>query len=576
MSWEAVFSPGAVLPIAVLLPACCALAAAAGGRTACRLVAGSAAPAAAVALLLSDGATTTLPWVLLHARLGIDPTGRMFLLFTSVLWLLAGIYGTRYLGSDPRKGRFFFFYGLALSGNLALIVAWDMVSFFTGFAVMSFASYGLVVHTGGPEALRAGRVYLTLVVIGEVLLFSGLVLVAATAGAYDLVQPAPAKVPPAAVLLLVVGFGIKAGALPLHVWLPLAHSAAPTPASAVLSGAMINAGLLGWMRFLAPATPGTETWGAALMVAGAAAAFYGVGVGVTQSSPKTILAYSSISQMGLITTAFGIALFEPGAAVPALQSVEIYAMHHGFAKGALFLGVGLMAVAGSPRQAQVVWLGLVLAALSLAGAPFTSGAFAKAWVKAAAGMLPQPASGALSLVLPLAAVGTTLLLGRFLHVMRNRSPAPAHPADMTLWVPWALLLAPSALIPAGVQAPELDPVLTVRALASTVWPVAAGAALLVLAAAGARLGSRMPRLPAGDLVEIYLRAWLGLAGIWEHVRGVAWAGRGFRQTLEQARLKAFEAGESIDAFMTDRRVQGVLFLLLICLFYLSGILQTAY
>jgi hypothetical protein len=224
----------------------------------------------------------------------------------------------------------------------------------------------------------------------------------------------------------------------------------------------------------------------------------------------------------------------------------------------------------------VVWLGLALAAMSLAGAPFTSGAFAKAWVKAAAGMLPQPASGALSVVLPLAAVGTTLLLGRFLYVMRNRSPAPAHPAGMTLWVPWALLLAPILLIPAGVQAPELDPVLTVRALAATVWPVAAGAALLVLAAAGARLGRRMPRLPAGDLVEIYLRAWLGLAGIWEHVRGVAWVGTSFRQTLERARLKAFEAGESIDAFMTDRRVQGVLFLLLICLFYLSGVLQTAY
>jgi formate hydrogenlyase subunit 3/multisubunit Na+/H+ antiporter MnhD subunit len=576
MSWEVIVSPGVLLPTAILLPACCALAAALGGLTACRLVAGSAAPAVAAAALLPDGCWTALSWVLLHARLGIDPTGRVFLLFTSVLWLLSGVYGTRYLGSDPRKGRFYVFYGLALSGNLALIVAWDMVSFFTGFAVMSFASYGLVVHSGEPEALRAGRVYLALVVIGEVLLFSGLVLVAAEAGAYDLVQPSPSKVPPAALLLLVAGFGIKAGALPLHVWLPLAHSAAPTPASAVLSGAMINAGLLGWVRFLAPAAPGTEAWGAALLAAGAAAAFYGVGVGLTQSNPKTILAYSSISQMGLITTAFGIALFEPGASGPALRSVETYAMHHGFAKGALFLGVGLLAAAGSPRQARLAWFGLVLAALSLAGAPFTSGAFAKAWVKAAAGMLPERASGALSVVLPLAAVGTTLLLGRFLYVMRNRPPAPAHPARAALWVPWALLLAPTVLIPAGAQVLEPGPVAAVGAFAAAIWPVAAGAAIVVLAAAAARTGKRMPRLPAGDLVDVYGWAWRGLVGIRKRVRGVEWRSVKTRRTIEHLRRKAFTAGDALDALLTDGRLQSVLLLLLIGLLYLSGVLPAAF
>jgi formate hydrogenlyase subunit 3/multisubunit Na+/H+ antiporter MnhD subunit len=339
---------------------------------------------------------------------------------------------------------------------------------------------------------------------------------------------------------------------------------------------MINAGLLGWVRFLAPAAPGTEAWGAALMAAGAAAAFYGVGIGVTQSNPKTILAYSSISQMGLITTALGIALFEPGASGPALRSVDIYAMHHGFAKGALFLGVGLVSAAGSHRQARVVWFGLLLAALSLAGAPFTSGAFAKAWVKAAAGMLPQPASNALSVVLPLAAVGTALLLGRFLYVMWNRSPAPARPAGAALWVPWALLLVPTVLIPAGAQVLEPGPVDAVGAVAAAVWPIAAGAAIVALAAAGARRGKRMPRLPAGDLVEIYGWAWRGLVGTWSRWRGDGWRSLGSRGMFKHLRLKAFAASDALEAWLTVDGLQGVLLVLLIGVLTLSGVLAAAF
>ena len=114
---------------------------------------------------------------------------------------------------------------------------------------------------------------------------------------------------------------------------------APTPVSAVLSGSMINTGLLGWIRFFSPGLGlGMEpAWGDAFLTAGLAAAFYGVLLGLTQSKPKTILTYSSISQTGLITAAFGLSLFEPSASLPAHQTVLLYAMHHGFAKGALFL-----------------------------------------------------------------------------------------------------------------------------------------------------------------------------------------------------------------------------------------------
>lgn len=571
MIWDPALLTKIWVAAAACLPALCAMAPAVSeGRCGRNLIAWSAAPALGAALFLHDGSSAVYPWVFLHARIGLDPTGRVFLLFTSALWLLSGIYATSYLRSDPRQGRFFFFYGLAMSGNLGLILAQDMISFFVLFALMSFASYGLVVHTGEPEARRAGRVYIILVVIGEVLLFSGLILLAGAGEHYDLLHLAPGGVSPAARLLLITGFGIKAGALPLHVWLPLAHSAAPTPASAVLSGSMINAGLLGWIRFLPPGS-GLEmepAWGAALIAAGLAAAFYGVLLGITQSKPKTILAYSSISQMGLITSAFGLSLFEPAASVPAYQSVLLYAMHHGFAKGALFLGVGIMPTACGPWKSRLAWGGLALAALSLAGAPFTSGSFAKAWVKIAAAAMSQPASIVLPILLSIAAVGSTLLMGRFFQVLARSAQAPDHAAGKAMWIPWMGLLAPTLLIPT--LYPTAAPVATFTIAA--VWPVAVGMALLLLAWAALRRGGsvKMPHLPPGDLLEVYSAIFIGLRRAWGHVWVTEGAECHFRGTLEKAFLKAFAAGHALEAILGNWQVSGLLFLFLMFVFYLSS------
>lgn len=556
---------------AVCLPALCAMAPAfSEGRYGRRLIAWSAAPALGAALFLNDGSAAAYPWVFLHAQIGLDPTGRVFLLFTSALWLLSGIYATCYLRSDPRQGRFFFFYGLSMSGNLGLILAQDMISFFVLFALMSFASYGLVVHTGEPEARRAGRVYIILVVIGEVLLFSGLILLVGAGENYDLLHRAPGAASPAARLLLVTGFGIKAGALPLHVWLPLAHSAAPTPASAVLSGSMINAGLLGWARFLPPGSgPEVEpAWGAALITAGLAAAFYGALLGITQSKPKTVLAYSSISQMGLITAAFGLSLFEPAASVAAYPSALLYAMHHGFAKGALFLGVGILPAACSPWRSRLAWGGLALAALSLAGAPFTSGAFAKAWVKIAAAEIAQPASTVLSILLSIAAVGSTLLMGRFFQVLARSVPVPGASAGKAMWIPWMGLLAPTLLIPPLYPTAAPVAAFTVAAL----WPVAVGMVLLILAWAAWRRGVsvKMPHLPAGDLLALYSAVFTGLGRAWGHVGVAGREGGCLREALAKAFLKTCAAGHALESILGDWRVPGLLFLFLMCLFYLSS------
>ena len=224
-----------------------------GGRLALRLAPWSPLPALLIAAWPGGVDGSTLPWLLEGSRWGLDPTGQVFLLLTSFLWLMAGLYARRYFEGKSTR-RFFTFHLLTLTGNLGIAAAQDLISFYLFFALMTFAGYGLVVHTGTGPALRAGRVYLVMAVMGEALLISGLILAASSAASLALgdVAAAVGASPHRDLVigLLLAGFGVKAGALPLHMWLPLAHPVAPTPASAVLSGSMIKAGLLGWLRFL--------------------------------------------------------------------------------------------------------------------------------------------------------------------------------------------------------------------------------------------------------------------------------------------------------------------------------------
>ncbi|MDQ4106380.1 MAG: NADH-ubiquinone oxidoreductase, partial [Actinomycetota bacterium] len=208
----------------------------------------------ALGLALSGtGSSAEIPWLLFGIQLGLDGTTRVFLLFTAVLWTLAGLYARSYLKEDPKKYRFFASYLVTMTGNLGLIMARDLASFYLFFTLMSFTAYGLVVHEGTNRVRYAARVYLVMTVIGEAFILPAVLITAAT-GATDLdavaagVAIAPTR--DLIIALALVGFGVKAGALVLHVWLPLAHPAAPTPASAVLSGTMIKAGLLGWVFFL--------------------------------------------------------------------------------------------------------------------------------------------------------------------------------------------------------------------------------------------------------------------------------------------------------------------------------------
>lgn len=402
-------------------------------------------PALLAALVVPVGTRLELPWLFLGTALALDPLAQVYLLFTALLWLAASVYSAFSLRGTPHAGRFGALFLLAMAGNLWLIVGQDLFSFYAGFAMMGLASYGLVIHDASPSALRAGKVYLVMALLGEVSLFAALVIIAQQTGSSE---PSPqdlAQLTALPIALVLLGLGVKAGLVPLHLWLPLAHPAAPVPASAVLSGTMIKVALLGWLRFLPVGTQALPEWGGLLAAGGLLTLFYALPVGLVQSDPKAILAYSSVSKMGLLMLVLGLVLMQPALAPVGVAGIALYAASHALAKGGLFLGIGLrkQAAATPPLVQPLVLGGSLFLALALVGAPFTSGAVAKYAVKPVIEAADWPWVAA---AVAVSTVGTTLLMGRFLWVSAGTR---THSAPGYLWpgIAWALLIALVALFP---------------------------------------------------------------------------------------------------------------------------------
>ena len=428
-----------LIPIALLLPLALALwlamAAGAWRRSGRWLLPAASLPAVALALLPAE--TIRVDWLLLGLDLGTDAASRPFLLLLGIAWSLAAWHALDYVHDHGR--RFWLFWLLTLTGISAVFLAQDAAGFYSGYVVMTLAGYGLVLHDRTEEARRAGRVYLVLGLIGEVLIVSGLFALAARFGNVTLVELAAelrSNGPGGwAAGLLFAGFAVKMGTLPLHVWLPLAHPVAPVPASAILSGVIVKAGLFGWIRFLPPEALPTAAPMEVLVVLGLAGAFYAALMGLTQSRPKAILAWSTVSQMGLLLGIFAATLAGPLERDLLLPVLALWALHHGLTKAALFLATGCAPTTTLWRRVL-----FIVPALSLAGAPLTTGALAKSAAKGgfAAAQLPDWVIAAYTL----SSVTTALLLVHLYQRLRatDAQERSAHPA-------WVLLTIAALAVP---------------------------------------------------------------------------------------------------------------------------------
>jgi hydrogenase-4 component B len=461
----------------------------------------AALPALLLALLAPVGSAVTLPWLLLGVHLELDAVGHLFLLFSSLIWLATGAYVAFGRAADAASGAFGVYFLLAMAGNLLLIVAADMLTFYTGFALMGLSAYGLVLRRS-QRARRAGRVYLAFTLAGELALFGAMLLLFGAGGSLLFSNLATGPLPDGAVALLLLGFGIKVALPGLHPWLPLTYTAAPVAAVAVLSGPMMKAGLLGWLRFLPPGAPGADSWGPLLMVLGGLGILLGVAVGVLQRDPRAVLAYSSIAKMGLISVLFGAALSNPQHADALLAALLLFAMHHLLVKSTLFLGLGEW-----QRRGSRFWVlaGLALLALSMVAVPFSGGAAAKQAIKVAL-------EGELGLLLTLSAIGTVLLMARFLVLLPGR---PARSLDPAV-VPG---LAWFTLVVVAFWAPFWPT--EVPAEFAGLGSLAVGAGLILAAwwIGRSHLAS-MPYIPPGDAFRLLARLrlrlpeleWRGLPG----------------------------------------------------------------
>lgn len=481
-----------------------------------------AATIPALWLGLMDEPGVTAPWFLLGSDFSLDTQRRIILLLTAILWATAGLFADSYLKNDARRGEFAFYFGAAMAGNFGLLISGEVTAFYTFFALMTFASYGLVIYTRTPAARQAAKIYLVMAIIGELFLITALYLAVQSAGSFLLadIPSALAEAPNGQIIFLLglIGFGVKVGAIPLYFWLPLAHPAAPAPASAVLSGAMIKAGLVGWMH-LAPV--GLVEWSglSMLMVSLGLAATLGAAIyGMTQIDPKTILAYSSISQMGVMTVLLGIGL---NGGIPAellLPAIALYAFNHGTSKALLFMGTALPAKVGGSWRI-LMWAGLGIGVLAIAGGPLTGGLWTKYILKSFLGLTSMPGAQTFLLLITISAVTTTLLLTRFLNLL-HKIKGPSENVAPAFLFPWLLLLLAGgwwtmnpALLPTELMS-QITKDKGIMAFFwnlktnwSALWPITIGVIFMALTLKFESLNkwpTKKPYLPAGDFVHIIL------------------------------------------------------------------------
>jgi formate hydrogenlyase subunit 3/multisubunit Na+/H+ antiporter MnhD subunit len=481
----------------------------------------AAAPALAAAALAIGGAPFGAELPALRVSLWLDTPGGLLLLAAALVWLIVSLFALKEGQGKPNADRFAVSWLLTMAGSLGVFIAADLLTFYLVYALVSVPAYYLVAHDEEPASIRAGAVYMAFALLGEAVLLIAFVMLAAgepngSVQIREVVAALPASPwRDATLALIILGFGMKIALVPLHGWMPLTYTAAPIPAAAVLSGAGVKAGVIGLIRFL-PLGAAFPSWGEALVWIGFISAFYGVAIGVTQRDPKTMLAYSSISQMGVIAAAFGMAL--ASADRGAATNVAFYAANHVLVKAALFLTVGAVAALDG-RDRVLALIVAALLGLSLAGLPLTGGALAKLAVKDLFG------DGAAGVASQLSAAATTALMLVFVMRLARLPAAERVGASRGRVRSWAALAVAALLVPwlmftaIGSPVEAFEP----AKLWDSIWPMLIGAAL----AAGLwAVRDRLPRIPAGDIVvaeEAVFRASLSLGAMFER------ADRGLRE-----------------------------------------------
>ena len=317
------------------------------------------------------------------------------------MWLMSTLFSKEYLSHYTNKGRYYCFTLLTFFATEGVFFSADFYTTFIFFEIMSFTSYVWVAFDEKKESLRAAATYLAVAVIGGLVMLMGIFLLYDTmgtlvfdelVGSYERMRMlsnsgvSESKLM-AAGLCMLFGFGAKAGAFPLHIWLPKAHPVAPAPASALLSGILTKAGMFGILVLTSYLFLGCTAWGALILIIGVCTMVVGAVLALFSIDIKRTLACSSVSQIGFILVGVGMSGLLGEENLLAVRGSLLHMVNHSLIKLALFMAAGVIfmnvhelnlnKIRGFGRKKPLLNYIFLMGALGIGGMPLWNGYVSK-------------------------------------------------------------------------------------------------------------------------------------------------------------------------------------------------------
>ncbi|HLX61827.1 MAG TPA: proton-conducting transporter membrane subunit [Planctomycetota bacterium] len=359
---------------------------------------------AGLALFSGAYSTVEFPWQAAGGSvLGVDALSAFFLAAIFLMGALGSIYGLGYWPQNehPENARGLqFFWGLLVAGMALLVSSVHAMAFLFGWEMMALSAFFLVcTEDDNAECRRAGWLYLIATHIGTLSLFALFALWRWATNSYAL-RPIAADAMGLGMMnglffLALIGFGLKAGVMPLHFWLPTAHAAAPSHVSAMLSGIVLKMGIYGLLRFLSLLAAPPVFWGGLILILGAVSGLLGVLFALGQHDLKRLLAYHSVENIGIILMGLGLAMLgrsmgRPEWVVLGLAGCLLHVWNHSLFKSLLFLCAGSVVHATHTREIDKLgglaksmrWTALLflLGAVAICGLPPLNGFISELFV----------------------------------------------------------------------------------------------------------------------------------------------------------------------------------------------------
>ncbi len=313
----------------------------------------------------------------------------LYALVAAFMWLMTSLFSPQYFRHGHAQGRYALFTLMTLGATMGVFLSDDLITTFMFFEVLSFTSYCWVIHEQTPGAMRAGQTYLAIAILGGMAMLMGLMMLYGKTGTLRFEELAgalegmPRKSLYLPGILILAGFGAKAGMFPLHVWLPKAHPVAPAPASALLSGVLTKVGIYGILVLSTRLFAADLTWGQLLLGLGLINMLLGAVLALFSIDLKRTLACSSMSQIGFILFGIGTSCLLGEHNALAAQGTVLHMLNHSLIKLALFMAAGVVylnthtldlnEVRGYGRRKPGLMLIFLVGAASISGIPFFSG-----------------------------------------------------------------------------------------------------------------------------------------------------------------------------------------------------------